>query len=277
MSERLDALRSRLRQDALERGFNARDVDLLLADALGRSVSWLFAHGEEPVDEAIVRAQLDRRFAGEPVQYIRGSTEFYSRDFLVDDRVLIPRPETELLVEQVVQHAPQDARVIDVGTGSGCIAISVERERPDLRVVSVDISVAALALAERNRARHDSRVRLFASDVLLAVRGTFDVVVSNPPYIAAGAVAHLAVEVRGHEPQLALTPGPLGTEVIERLLDQSRARLVADGLVMMEIGYAQESAVRELCVARGYEVERVVPDLAGIPRVVVARMHQKSG
>ncbi len=271
VSERLDALRSRLRQDALERGFNARDVDLLLADALGRSVSWLFAHGEEPVDEAIVRAQLDRRFAGEPVQYIRGSTEFYSRDFLVDDRVLIPRPETELLVEQVVQHAPLNARVIDVGTGSGCIAISVERERPDLSVVSVDLSLGALALAARNRILLDSRVRFFASDVLSSVRGTFDLVVSNPPYIASGAIEHLAVEVRGHEPRLALTPGPRGTEVIERLLDQSRALLAPNGLVMMEIGYAQESAVRELSAAHGYEIERVVPDLAGIPRIVVAR------
>ncbi len=272
MIERLDALRLRLRQDALERGVNARDVDLLLADALGRSVSWLFAHGEEPVDETIVRARLDRRFSGEPIQYIRGSTEFYSREFLVDDRALIPRPETELLVEQVLQHAPRDGRVIDVGTGSGCIAISIERERPDLSVVSVDISLDALALATRNRIRLGSRVALLASDVLSAVRGAFDVVVSNPPYIASGTLEHLALEVRGYEPRLALTPGPRGTEVIERLLDQSRKLLAPEGRVMMEIGYAQEAAVRKLCTVQGFEVERVVADLAGIPRIVVVRL-----
>jgi release factor glutamine methyltransferase len=269
VTERLDALRARLRQEAFERGANPRDVDVLLADALGRSVTWLFAHGEEPVDEEIVRASLDRRLAGEPLQYIRGRTEFYSREYLVDDRVLIPRPETELLVEQVLQRAPRNGRVIDVGTGSGCIAISIERERPDLHVSSVDISVSALALASVNRARLGSAVRLAASDVLSAVRGTFDIIVSNPPYIAEGAVAHLAPEVRDHEPWSALTSGPSGTEVIARLLEEGRPMLAPGGAVMMEIGYGQESAVRSLAATRGYGVERVLPDLAGIPRIVI--------
>jgi release factor glutamine methyltransferase len=168
----------------------------------------------------------------------------------------------------VVLRAPRGGRVVDVGTGSGCIAISVERERPDLRVVSVDVSMGALALAARNRARLESRVMLVASDVLASLRGTFDFVVSNPPYIAEGAVEHLELEVRGHEPRLALTPGPRGTEVIERLFAQARTMLVPGGVLMMEIGFGQESAVREL--AHGFEVESVLPDLAGIPRIVVA-------
>src|SRR6185436_1338316 len=160
MIERLDDLRARLRQDALERGINPRDVDVLLADLLSRSMAWLYAHGEVELDASSVEADLQRRYAGEPLQYIRKRTEFYSREFYVDDRVLIPRPETELLVEAALEHAPDGGRVIDIGSGSGCIAITIERERPDLHVISVDRSIDALTVAAINRARLKSRVAL---------------------------------------------------------------------------------------------------------------------
>ena len=266
--ERLDALRARLREEALARGANPRDADLLLADHLGRSLPWIVANGDETVDAGAIEALLERRFAGEPLQYLRGKTEFYSRDFFVDDRVLIPRPETELLVEAALARAPHGARVIDVGTGSGCIAVSLALERPDLHVVAVDRSLAALALAKRNRDALGAHVALAASDVLSAIGATFDVVVSNPPYIPASDVEHLATEVRDHEPRIALTPGPSGTEVIERILAQARG-----ALVLLEIGFGQERDLREVAAAHGYAVAAVIPDLAGIPRVVVLSAH----
>jgi len=272
-NERLDDLRARLRQDALARGINPRDVDLLLSDLLSLSLASLYARGELEVDAARIEASLQRRYAGEPLQYIRGRQEFYSRDFIVDDRVLIPRPETELIVETAIERAPHNARVIDVGTGSGCIAISIECERTDLRVTGVDRSVEALAVAALNRARLDSRVQLAASDLFDGVRGTFDLIVSNPPYVPRGEYEQLATEVRVHEPQMALTPGPRGTEIIERLLDQSHARLAPEGVLIFEVGYGQEDAIREIAEAKRYAVEAFLPDLAGIPRVVVLSAH----
>src|SRR5688572_19747806 len=128
-SRRLDDLRASRRDDALRHGINPRDVDLLLSDLLEQSVAYLYAHGELLVQSAPLDARLARRYAGEPLQYIRGHTEFYSRDFLVDKRALIPRPETELLVEAAIERAPAHGHVVDIGTGTGCIAISIERER----------------------------------------------------------------------------------------------------------------------------------------------------
>lgn len=268
-ARRLDELRAQRREHALQRGINPRDVDLLLSDILGRSVAYLYAHGELTVDSSRLDALLARRYAGEPLQYIRGHTEFYSRDFVVDRRVLIPRPETELLVEAVLERAPRDGRVIDIGSGSGCIGISVERERTDLHVLSVDRSTAALAVASLNRARHGSRVALAASDLLGSVSGTFDVIVSNPPYVPLGEYEQLDVEVRVHEPRMALTPGPRGTEIIERLLDEAHARLAPQGRILLEVGYGQEEAIRTLAAAKRYRVTDFLPDLAGIPRVVI--------
>ncbi|HEX6086429.1 MAG TPA: peptide chain release factor N(5)-glutamine methyltransferase [Thermoanaerobaculia bacterium] len=271
--KRLDELRAHRRDDALRRGINPRDVDLLLADLLGKSLPYLYAHGELMVDPAQLDARLARRYAGVPLQYIRGHTEFYSRDFVVDERVLIPRPETELLVEAALERAPRNGRVIDIGTGSGCIAISIERERPDLRVLSVDRSIAALAVAHVNRTRLQSNVALAASDLFGSVCGTFDVIASNPPYVPFAEYEQLAVEVRIHEPRMALTPGPSGTEIIERLLDEAHPRLAPKGHIIVEVGYGQEEAIRTLAARKRYHVDAFLPDLAGIPRVVVLSAH----
>ena len=222
------------------------------------------------VDPSPLERLLERRFGGEPLQYIRGKTEFYSREFLVDDRVLIPRPETELLVEATLERAPKGAHVLDIGTGSGCVAISIERERDDLRVASVDRSVDALAVARKNRDRLGSRVHLAASDLLCAVRNTFDVIVSNPPYVPLDEYEELVDEVRIHEPRMALTPGKKGTEIIERILKEARAKLL-----LLEVGYGQETAIRKLAAATKWEVDAFLPDLAGIPRVVVLSPHAR--
>jgi release factor glutamine methyltransferase len=263
--ESIASLRARLRALVA----NPRDVDVLLADVTGRTAAWLFAHGEEPIDPAPVEALVRRRIDGEPLQYIRQRAEFFGREFFVDDRVLIPRPETELLVEAAIKCATKGARVLDVGSGSGCIAITIERERQDLEVTSIDVSTAALAVATRNAREHGANVRFAASDAFEAIRGEFDLIVANPPYIPRADYEQLAIEVRDHEPQLALTPGPRGTEVIERILEASRAPMV-----MLEIGFGQLSDVR--AVAHGYEIIQVINDLAGIERVVVLSRHGRT-
>ena len=265
----LGEVRGRLREEAVRRSASPRDVDLLLSDLVGRSVSWVIAHGDELVDPEPISALAARRFAGEPLQYIRGKTEFYAREFIVDPRVLIPRPETETLVETALAEAKECARVIDIGTGSGCIAISLERTRPDLHVTAVDLSLDALALARLNRDRLGSKISFVASDLLGSIRGSFDLVVSNPPYIPAADVESLAPEVRDFEPRLALTPGPAGTEAISRILNEAREFLAPAGRVMFEIGYGQRESVRAIGEEAGFAVERVIPDLAGIDRVVV--------
>jgi release factor glutamine methyltransferase len=273
---RLDDVRFQFREDALQRGIHPRDVDLLLSDLLDRPLSWLIAFGETPVDPKPLEALLARRYAGEPLQYIRRRTEFYSREFYVDDRVLIPRPETELLVEAALERAPRGGRVVDIGSGSGCIGITIERERPDLRVLGVDRSVDALVVSAINRARLQSRLMLAASDLLSSVRGTFDVIVSNPPYVPLAEYEELAVEVRIHEPPIALTPGPSGTEIFERIFDEARALLAPRGFLILEVGYGQEQALRELARNCGFDVDAFLPDLAGIPRVVVSSRHVES-
>ena len=270
---RLDDVRFQFREDALQRGVHPRDVDVLLSDLLDRPLSWLIAFGETRIDPKPLEALLARRYAGEPLQYIRRRTEFYSREFYVDDRVLIPRPETELLVEAALERAPRGGRVVDIGSGSGCIGITIERERPDLRVLGVDRSVDALAVSAINRARLQSRLMLAASDLLSSLRGRFDVIVSNPPYVPLAEYEELAVEVRIHEPRVALTPGPSGTEIFERIFDEASLLLAPRGSLILEVGYGQEAALRELARDRGFNVDAFLPDLAGIPRVVVSSRH----
>jgi len=253
-SETIDSLRARYR---------SRDVDVLLSDLLGESIAHVLAHSDRLVDPAPIDAAMRRRTAGEPLQYIRGKTEFFGREFFVDDRVLIPRPETEILVETAIAKIDRGARVVDIGTGSGCIAVTLALERPDLRVTAVDASIGALAVAKKNGAGS-----LIASDVLSAFVRDFDWIVSNPPYIAAAEIDQLAVEVRDYEPRSALTPGPLGTEAIERILDQA-----GRASVIVEIGFGQEQTVRDLGAARHFAVKDVRNDLAGIPRVIVLSRH----
>jgi release factor glutamine methyltransferase len=267
-----------LRGEATQRGVNPRDVDVLLADIVAKPLPYLVAHGEMQIDPARIEQLMRRRFAGEPLQYIRAKTEFFGRDFYVDDRVLIPRPETEILAETAIDRIERGARVVDIGTGSGCIAVTLAIERPDLRVTATDSSVSALAVASRNvslcgtgfspSGRAEARPTLVASDILSAFVRDFDWIVSNPPYISAAEVETLAPEVRDHEPRGALTPGPTGTEVIARILDQAgRAR------VILEIAFDQQNSIRDLAEAHHFAVEEVVADLAGIPRVIVLSRH----
>jgi release factor glutamine methyltransferase len=270
--ESLGRLRARLRERAMSSNLNPRDADLLLCHILGRSLPYLISHSDDPVDSRTADEAshlIDRRLAEEPLQYIRGYTEFYGRRFAVDPRALIPRPETEILVEAAIGRVTAGSRVLDVGTGTGCIAISIEREVPGVRVTGSDSSLGALALARHNAKELASRATFLAADFLAPLCGPFDLIVSNPPYIPEEVVEGLAPEVQHHEPRGALTPGPRGTEAFEVLLHEGARLLKPAGILILEIGFDQSHAVRRLALEAGWAVVEVIPDLAGIPRVVV--------
>lgn len=261
-----------MRNEAASRRLNPRDADLLLSDVLEKPVAWLIAHDDEELsaeDEDAYTDLLARRFGGEPLQYIRGRCEFYGREFLTDSRALIPRPETEHLVESAAALVPRGARVIDIGTGSGCISVSVALERPDLTVFATDISIEALQVARINRNRLGAKVEFLAADSIHGLRGPFEAILSNPPYIPKKEIDYLQREVREHEPHVALTTGGDGLDVVRQLVDQGPSLLSAEGRLFMEIGYRQSEDVRRLAKRRGWGSIRFVDDLATIPRMAL--------
>ncbi|MBJ7518063.1 MAG: peptide chain release factor N(5)-glutamine methyltransferase [Solirubrobacteraceae bacterium] len=248
------------------------DAELLLAHVLGVRREALFLDpGHEVAGPQIREYQsLVRRRAVEhaPVAYLIGTRGFRRLDLAVDPRGLIPRPETELLVE-VGLELPQGASVVDVGTGSGAIALALADERPDLRVTATDVDEGALALARENAARLGLDVSFAAGDLLDAVAGAaFDAVLSNPPYIPDGDRAGLPADVRDHEPPGALFAGADGLDVYRRLIPQAAAVVP---LVAVEVGAGQAAAVEALMREAGLTSTEARPDLAGIPRVVVGR------
>ncbi len=227
-----------------------------------------------PADAARFADLLQRRLGGEPVAYLLGEREFYGRRFAVDRRVLIPRPETEHLVEAALGlRLPPAPRVLDVGTGSGCLAVTLALELPGARVVAIDLSPGALAVAAANARRHGAgdRVRAVAGDLTAPFElAAFDLVVSNPPYVEAAEAPLLSPEVCNFEPHLALFPPGRGESILARLCSEC-GRLRPGVPVAVEIGSGQLDRVRRHAAAAGLEVEAVRPDYAGVPRVVVLR------
>jgi release factor glutamine methyltransferase len=266
------------------------DARALLSFTLARDHAFLIAHSDdalEPSALALFRALVARRAAGEPLQYITGRQEFYGLDFEVNPAVLIPRPETELLVEtalELLRDADAAPLVCDVGTGSGCIPVALLHERPDARAYGLDISPAALAVAARNAARHGaaSRLTLLVSDCFDALDAgeraqTFTLITSNPPYIAESDLANLQREVREHEPRIALTPGGDGLSVIRRLVADAPRFLDEGGHLLLEIGHDQHEAVARLVDKNVWTLLDIRRDLQGIPRVVVLRRRRRAG
>jgi len=254
------------------------DAELLLAHACGWTRARLLAALREPVPSSAVgvfAAAIDRRLAREPLAYIVGRQEFWSLDFEVTPAVLIPRPETELLVECGLSWLASTSRlrIADVGTGSGCIAIALAREMKSASVWATDLSTEALAVARRNAQRLGvaDRICFGAGDLLapIADGAPFDLICSNPPYVASADAHSLEPELL-HEPGFALFAGDDGLAVIRRLLVESPAYLALDGALVMEIGFGQAAAVRGLAQAAGFARVDVRGDYAGIPRVAVA-------
>ena len=285
-------------------------TELLLMHALGRDRAWMYAHVEERLDAAKSEeffALIARRAAGEPTQYLTGKQEFWGLEFGVTAAVLIPRPETEHVMEVALARlgerglqihmdtgAPRERlRVADVGTGSGCLAVALAYELPHADVYATDISEPALAVARRNAVRHGvaDRVHFLECDLLDAVHNSnqsgartrhtvpasgphetrFDLIVSNPPYVALEEAAQLQREVRDHEPHQALFGGRTGVEIYGRLIEQARELLRDRGIVALELGHDSADYVRGIFDEQsGWTKVSITMDLAGIPRVLAA-------
>ncbi len=253
------------------------DAQLLHLFALGRPLherAWLIAHDTDALGaEALARLEplLQRRLAGEPLAYITGVKEFFGLPLQVDARVLDPRPDTETLVEWALELLPagQARRVLDLGTGSGAIALALQQARPEAEVSAVDASTDALAVARANAERLGLPVRFVHSDWLAQVSGRFDLIVSNPPYIAQDD-PHLAALT--HEPLSALASGADGLDDIRTLIAQAPAHLAPGGWLLLEHGHAQAAAVRALFLqSEGWQTVRSRRDLAGIERCTGAQ------
>lgn len=265
-----------------DKGFDTPrlEAELLLAHALGCDRVRLYVDFLRPLTEeerGTYRVLVERRARGEPSAYILGTREFYGRPFRVDPRAFIPRPETELLVDRVLEAVPPDAEgeVLDLCSGSGCVGVTLACERPGLRVTAVELHPDAAALARENAGalgvedRYDQRVGdLFAP---LAGRGPFLAVATNPPYVADGEIPGLQVEVRDHEPRAALAGGADGGDVARRILDEAQAWLVPGGLLAMEHGGEQGEVLRAHAEAAGWAAVEVHRDVAGLDRILTAR------
>ena len=256
-----------------------RDAELLLAHTRGPPRIWLLAHPEAEVREAEAASFLGltaRRATGEPAQYLTGMQEFFGLELRVTPAVLIPRPETEHLVEAALawaQTQKRPLRFLDIGTGSGAIAIAVAANLPGVEMVATDISFAALAVARDNAVRLgvSDRVRFLESDLLAAVGAAdlpFDAILSNPPYIPSSDAATMQREVVAHEPHTALFAGLDGLDIYRRLIPAAYAALRPGGLLAMEIGFGQREALASLLA--GWDNVRFVDDYAAIPRIALA-------
>jgi release factor glutamine methyltransferase len=250
------------------------EAEILMMHVTGSSRATLLAHPERPLltNEVGQYEQLvGDRALGYPLPYLTGKTEFYGLDIMVTPDVMIPRPETEVLVDLALECRP--STVVDVGTGSGCIAVALAVHLPEAVILGIDISPAALAVARRNveRLGLEERVQLIAGDLLDRRPGPVDLIVSNPPYIAADEWASLPPSILYHEPHLALSGGTDGLEIIRALLYQSQGLLKPGGTLLMEIGASQREAVREIaetCFPEGGTSIQVHRDLAGRDRVL---------
>lgn len=266
---------------------HALAAELLLMHATGSDRAWIYAHPEAELNENAARTFFEliaRRASGVPTQYLTGKQEFWGMECEVTPAVLIPRPETEHVIEVALQRLDERSganrgeslRIADVGTGSGCIAIALAKELPNAQIFATDISAEALKIAKRNAENHDlaQRIHFVQCDLLESQQcesHAFDLIASNPPYVARTETNELAREVRDYEPHTALFSGPTGTEIYARLIAQASPRLRPGGLLVMEIGDGASERVRDMLDANSWTDIRVTKDLACIPRVVSAK------
>ncbi len=278
LHERLIAARKSLVQAGIPDEEAVLDAEVLARHVLECDRATLLTRSRDPIPSAFDRLYqplIARRAAREPIAYIVGHREFWGLEFDVTPDVLIPRPETELIIEEAVSIASRTLtrRIVDVGTGSGCLAVALAIEFPSARIVATDISPAALDVAGRNAKRHNiaGRISFVQSDLLSDVDATAQLIVSNPPYVPSRSCDDLQPEVGRYEPASALYAGDDGLGVIRRLFAAAPRCLAEDGWLVVEFGFGQDAAVRAAAAEAGWQVARIRADLQGIPRVAVLR------
>ncbi len=255
-----------------------REAKSLLAFALGANQTFLVAHSEYKLSEAEeihFQTILDRRVKREPFQYITGSQEFHGLDFVVSKDVLIPRPETELLVETAIGILPENGRFCEVGVGSGCISVTILHELKSTNAVALDISEKTLTIARLNAEKHqvNERLELRKSDVFENLNdGKFDLIISNPPYISVEEMKTLQTEVRDYEPATALTDGADGLSIIEKIIRDAPRHLIENGLLLLEIGHLQSAEVKAMFDTTIWREVESLPDFQQIERIIKAKI-----
>jgi release factor glutamine methyltransferase len=287
LHDRLARARERLVSAGIAPEEATLDADVLARHVLGWDRVRLLTHAREPAPEGFDDAfepVVARRAGREPISQIVGYREFWGLEFEVTPDVLTPRPETELIVEEALKEfsAWAPGLIVDVGTGSGCLAVALAREFPRANLVATDISMPALNVARRNAIRHGVNRRIaFVETDLFAKAGQIDLIVANPPYVPERDLASLAAEVRDHEPEVALFGGADGLAIYRRLLPEARALIedpeVSPSRLIVEVGYDQAAVVTELAAAWGWQLVRARKDLQGIPRTLVFRIEGTRG
>lgn len=255
------------------------DAETLLLHLLKQNRAWLLGHGDDAAQTGTAQSYetaIARRGAGEPLQYITGEAEFFGLPFSVAPGVLIPRPETEHLVEEVIRLAGalKEPRIADIGTGSGAIAVPLAHSLSNARISAVDLSPQALAIARQNAIRNhvQNQIEFFEGDLLAPLAGqSFHIIASNPPYVPLTDRDSLSVEVREHEPHAALFAGDDGLSIYRRLIPDARELLIPGGWLVMEIGYGQQSAIEELMIENKYSSVHFIADYQAIARVAVGQ------
>lgn len=257
-----------------------REANSLLAFALNKNKTFLIAHPEYELndsEEKHFQQLIVRRANREPFQHITGKQEFYGLDFEVNSDVLIPRPETELIVENAIEilQKIEKPRFCEVGTGSGCISISILHNASKATAIGLDVSEKALKITRRNAEKHEvlARLQLKISDVFAVLADEkFSLIVSNPPYVPSEDISGLQAEVRDFEPIIALTDGKDGLSIVENIVENSPKFLYSKGFLLMEIGFSQAEKVRQMFSAEIWQAAEILPDLQGIPRMVKAQL-----
>lgn len=280
LRQKINAARARLVSAGIEDGEASRDANLLARHLLGYDRATLMTHEIDEATPAFVERYdplIERRARREPAAYIRGEQEFWSRDFAVNTAVLIPRPETELIIEELMARMPPElparpAKVADIGTGSGCLAVTAAAELPLLQIIATDISRPALDVARANAQRHgvSDRITFVECAYVNSSAGPFDFIMSNPPYVTEAEYENLAPEVREYEPRTALTAGEDGLRDIRQVVHIASTQLVPGGTAFIEIGHLHADAVEEL--VNGFpslHLKKISADLQRIPRVAI--------
>jgi release factor glutamine methyltransferase len=248
------------------------NAEMIIASVLDLNRLDLYMNYDVIVSEEnrkVIKQSVKRRSQLEPLQYILGFTEFYGYKFKVDPSVLIPRPETEYLVEKIIENRSGVNSILDIGTGSGCIAITLARELKDVKIDAVDLYPDAIDTAIRNAEINEAEVTFFRSDLFSNVKNIYDIIVSNPPYISKNSYQELSEEIRNFEPETALLADELGLYYYRKILEDARNFLQEGGRIFFEIGYDQSEAIKFIAEKNGFRIIEIIKDLNGFDRIMI--------
>lgn len=259
-------------RDLISDDFEYSEIALQYILECNRSYLHLNANHELSNDQLDKYNQVKTKyFQGMPLQYAIGKWNFYGYDFIVDSNVLIPRPETEILVEEILKQSKEGSKILDIGTGSGAIAISLKKEKETLHITASDISLDSLNIAIKNAKEIDAEIKFIHSDLFENIYDKFDIVVSNPPYLTEEEYLHVD-KLLYNEPKLALVGGELGYEIYERIIEDAKTYLEKNGKLFFEIGYTQANKISELLSKNGYNNIKVIKDYSGLDRIVIGEL-----